>query len=352
MMDAKRDRRILAAKPRHAKTRVPLNGTFRIALLFTTAVLGLAGQAFTQSYDNDAANLRSVMTPEVDAAQVQNRLQALLESTRKARRDRTRREEANALSSGKPIPMSNGQPPQPETSGPGGFNGGELQSPGTNDRSSDLATQSTQSLDEIRERIRILQRLKRDRQLMDRAARDQAPVDPGLVVTPQVPMEVGNNTPELDAQVGPALDRADEVDAGGNVSTDTPATTSPASLTGSQILPKPANAFALGQSLYRTGNYESALKSFRTAEKLSMTPSEKTWLELMIALCEHRLGRSGEATGLLRDIANMKSSDYPIKVATWWLQHAEATGETEAKWQTLSSDLDLLSERINGNDQP
>ncbi|MEM6470362.1 MAG: hypothetical protein AAF802_12470 [Planctomycetota bacterium] len=303
-----------------------------------------------QPYENDASTLRSVMTPDVDATQVKTQLQALLESTRKARRDRARKPQAGVDSGGLRDSSAARNVPSAENNA-AAPNAERMLDVGAGIGVDTGKPDSVQSIDEIRERIRILQRLRRDRMMMDEAARDQAVANPAVPVMSNVPLndanEEASNNAGLDEQVSPSLDAAVDAES---VSTEVPippAVTSGNSVTGSQVLPQPANTFALGQSLFRTGNYESALKSFRAAEAASLSPSERTWLDLLIALCEHRLGRTSEAMGRLREVANTKSSDYPIRVSKWWLQHAEASNETKVKWDALSSELNLLAERIN-----
>ena len=48
---------------------------------------------------------------------------------------------------------------------------------------------------------------------------------------------------------------------------------------------------------------------------------------------------------MLRDIANEKSKDYPVRAAQWWLKHTELSRKSIDKLDQLNSELDSLLER-------
>ncbi len=116
------------------------------------------------------------------------------------------------------------------------------------------------------------------------------------------------------------------------------------------ILPHPVSHLQLGQSLYRTGNYAAALKALQDVDVDTLAESDRTWLELLRALCQRRLGDIDSAEARLREIANVASEDYPIPVARWWLKQTEIIRNTELIFEQTSSELETLIERSKDRD--
>lgn len=112
-----------------------------------------------------------------------------------------------------------------------------------------------------------------------------------------------------------------------------------------RILDSPVNAVELAHSLYRTKNYVAALKAIQSVDLAALSVEEQTWLELLSALCQRRLGEGAAAEGHLREIANTKSTDYSVSVARWWLSQTEARGQSEMTAESLELNLEKLMER-------
>lgn len=307
------------------------------------AMLGLAGSVCGQATEENAPSLRSMMTGNSASNQdVQDRLDALIKTTQEARLERQSADEPEAL------PASQSARPGAWVPG-GGTVDGDL-------AADDLAAgtsagPSTRSLSEIRERIRILQRLRRDRMMA--TPTEQPSGIPGGTAVPTL------SVPDGDVIQGDPVRRPGAADIAGSAmsSIDDSLNNSPpendaaeepvpeSDRPAERILPNPVNAMALGESLYRTGNYESALKAFRSVSVDGLSQSDRTWLDLLIALCQRKLGQFEKAQGTLREIANEESTDYPVKAAKWWLKYAEAADGTQVKFNRVSTDFDALLER-------
>ncbi|MCA9137417.1 MAG: hypothetical protein KDB00_11680 [Planctomycetales bacterium] len=300
-----------------------------------------------QSPGDDTPTLRSIMSEKMpDRPDVQARLDALIKSTQQAREVRQSAEI--------PSPAETSLQ-QPSTAFSMGI--GSLQGPKVDDADNEAASSgnATRSMSEIRERIRILQRLRRDRQMSD-AFKQANPIQGGVAAPVLAsPGGVVNepsqsaNGPEAN-QSSTATTAIDEsLQAPDEQHTPEPLEDKGTSVSSQRILSKPVNTLALGESLYQTGNYEAALKAFRQVEVSKLSQSDRTWLDLLVALCQRRTGDFSTAEGTLREIANEESSDYPVKAAQWWLKHASASNETRTKMIELSSEFGSLLERASSH---
>ncbi len=323
----------------------------RLLVFPLVALWGLAGPVCGQATEGDAPSLRSMMTGKSASNQnVQDRLDALIKTTQEARLERQSAGDPASQPETQPASQSASQSGGPSAWVPGG---GSVDGDGAADgaEAGASAGRSTRSLSEIRERIRILQRLRRDRMMATPTG--QASGIPGGTAAPALSVPSGDviqadpvGRPGAAADSGSALSSID--DSLNNAAPVSDAAEEPApeaDRPAERILPNPVNAMALGESLYRTGNYESALKAFRSVSVDALSQSDRTWLDLLIALCQRKLGEFEKAQGTLREIANEESTDYPVKAAKWWLKYAEAADGTQVKFNRVSTEFDALLER-------
>ncbi len=264
--------------------------------------------------------------------EVRRKLDQLIETTEQARRLRG----GQAF----PSPMPSGEPAAPQWTPP------VESAPQASSEDPD----TVEKINEIRERLRILQRFRRDEAISQRAGAVAPEVpEPKPPATAEVRSAADANT-KLDQQVAPAL--AADRDAATESDADDAAKSVPdESVSGQRLLPDAVDSFALGESLFRTGNYRSALQALQAADTSGMSPSEHTWLDLMIALCQRKIGTYDKAEGGLREIANAKSSDYPVRIAKWWLKYAEADYESKTRLEALETEIELLLERSRSHVQ-
>jgi tetratricopeptide (TPR) repeat protein len=92
--------------------------------------------------------------------------------------------------------------------------------------------------------------------------------------------------------------------------------------------PGPVDPMALGQSLFRTGDFDGALKAFELAKKSATDPHDRIAIKYLSAACLKKSGNVNESTMLFREVANSKLDDVLAECARWQLsalQWQEAT---------------------------
>jgi hypothetical protein len=247
--------------------------------------------------------------PPLDAATVNAKVDALMEAAQRAKAQRT----------AAPPPTDREATWQPD---------------GSDDASS--------SVDEIRNRIRVLRRL-RSRQSASATA-------PNTLRTGPASKSAAEDTaPRSPARQAPDanLNAIEQNLANANqpVGEDDVPKSPQDTVQGTQLLPTPVNAMALGESLLRIGHFKEALQAFENVNADVLSASDRTWLDLMMALCRRRTGKLDPAEATLREIANDKSTDYPVQVAKWWLKHTEKMRDLKPRLEQLQADSDTLLER-------
>jgi len=300
------------------------------AVLFTATI---AGASVVLGQEPTPRLAPAPSYSDAPAAALSQQIESLIQSTEEARR-RLRAKEQSFETAGEAA--SGGQ--SPTSDGP------KVSVPSANSDASRKVT-------EIRERLRILQRFRDDRLTEQQAAQSRAEVPQWNPPPETASMRPAEANKQLDQQVAPAL-RTNADQSIDDESAEPSTEESPERISGERLLPEAVDSFALGESLYRTGNYESALKALRAANTEGMSQSERTWLDLIIALCERKTGAYEKAEGAFRDIANTKSKDYPVQVAKWWLKYAESDHESKTKLESLETEIELLFERSRSHVSP
>ncbi len=199
---------------------------------------------------------------------------------------------------------------------------------------------ASRSASEIRERIRLLRKLR------ERSAHE-SPSNAGYQNQRTFAhIDVSDRaTNTVSAQKGPtlaAIERNLNESAG---TLDRPEDDIAPTIQATKILSNPVSHLQLGQSLYQTKNYSAALKALDGVNVDTLSESDRSWLELLIALCHRRLGNVDSAEAQLRELANTKSTDYPIPVARWWLKHTKSIRDSKIILDNNSIELDTLIER-------
>lgn len=199
-----------------------------------------------------------------------------------------------------------------------------------------------ENVSKIREQIQTLRRL---RMMKETTPPEAAPSEPALSPLPSV---VESPTPP-DPNIT-AIEQS--LDATPGTSEPADAAVTPIDVEATEVLSGPVNSLALGQSLYRTKNYEAALKAFNNVDVANMEPADRSWLELMKAMCHRRLDKTADSEAILRTLANDKSGDYPVSAAQWWLKHSEAVSDSRPFFDQTSASIDSLLERAKKHVQP
>jgi hypothetical protein len=146
----------------------------------------------------------------------------------------------------------------------------------------------------------------------------------------QTPAEpAGNGTPRR-----PAYQRS------GQPKRNTPATSSgermkPNDGTLPVVTQGPVDPMALAQALFRTADYDGALKAFRLAEKSVANPQDRIAIKYFTAASLGKLGNKQESSTLFREVANSKVDDVFAECARWQLSAQQWRDTTEARIEQL-----------------
>ncbi|OUT60993.1 MAG: hypothetical protein CBB71_06210 [Rhodopirellula sp. TMED11] len=219
---------------------------------------------------------------------------------------------------------------------------------------SDLADSSTRSIDdtfvdpvdtqasvnEIRERIRMIRRW-RDQMSARIGSENRQGISPPLME--RGPLDNGGN--EQQALLRRSITNP-QGPGGNDIAIEMSDAKQEQHVSATQMLDGPVDHLALGESLYQTGSYETALLSLSQLDSRQLAPEDSTWVGFMVAMCHYRTGNNGKAESLLREIVNTKSSDPMLATAQWWLEHVQETSDAKAQMQQAT----VLMERLNPTD--
>jgi TolA-binding protein len=190
---------------------------------------------------------------------------------------------------------------------------------------------ATSRIREIRERIKLLRKM-----------RQRNVLDPDGNTHVEVHMA---DHPTASGEHHPSLVAIEQSLSNHGTPGEQPEPVTPATIEATKVLAGPVNTLELGQSLYRTKNYTAALQALESVAVDTLSDSDRHWLELLIALCQRRLGQIDVAEARLREIANTNSADYPIPVARWWLKQTSLLRNARPILDDISAELDTLIER-------
>jgi hypothetical protein len=101
--------------------------------------------------------------------------------------------------------------------------------------------------------------------------------------------------------------------------------------------PGPVDSMALAQALFRTGDYEGALKAFDLTRKTTTDPRDRMVIKYFSAACLGKLGNAQESTTLFREVANSKADEVLAECAQWQLSTQQWRDATKARIAELRS---------------
>ena len=305
---------------RHNSLQTPMPFPSRIAALMLMLIASHNTLRAQESVDSSES-----IEPSV---QLEQRLQSLMEATDRLRRMRelemSEAAETNRTQNSKLPPM------------------GAITDQSVSDG------ESSNGLSEIRERIRVLQRLRRSAQYTEQAS--QPALTDQILPVPQIePVnETKNVTPTTNPAIDESLSAAEQGEEAPTQSGEDQIDST--NVSAERLLPRPVNTLALGESLYRTGHYDAALRALLKVDPAGMSQSDRMWLDLLTALCQRKTKAFDSATGTLREIANESSTDYPVQAAKWYLKYAESNQKHFEKLEQLSGEIELIVKRVEAND--
>ncbi len=97
----------------------------------------------------------------------------------------------------------------------------------------------------------------------------------------------------------------------------------------------PADPRTLAAVLFKAGNFEFALKAYRTLNMAGMKPDKRAPVQYLMATCLRKMGKIEEAAGLYREVANMRGDEQVAACAQWQLVHLRWRAEFEAQLKEL-----------------
>jgi tetratricopeptide (TPR) repeat protein len=110
----------------------------------------------------------------------------------------------------------------------------------------------------------------------------------------------------------------------------------------------PVDAMALAQSLFRTSDYEGALKAFDLAKKTTADPHDRVAIKYFSAACLRKLGNTQESMMLFREVANSKADEVLAECAQWQLSAQQWRDTTKARIEQLRA-VQLAEQANSGN---
>jgi tetratricopeptide (TPR) repeat protein len=202
----------------------------------------------------------------------------------------------------------------------------------------ELTTNSGQETTaDIVERIELLERIyerKRidDQKKISEAARLLAQTKPNPE-TPPGPATLPNQQQVVgleSATVSPPL--SEQIDA------------TASELVADRDFPNPVNLFELGNSLFQTGQLQTALEAYTQVDRNEISATEAVWLDFMIASCHRRAGNWDDAISLYREVANQDQAPNLTKPSQRWLKHLEMMSHSKSTFEKMETEISSLVE--------
>ncbi len=97
----------------------------------------------------------------------------------------------------------------------------------------------------------------------------------------------------------------------------------------------PIDLIRAATNLYRDGDFDAALRTFRLVENTDMSREDKIYVKYMIANCLRRTNRITEATALYREVAENPDDPFLANCAIWHLSIIRNRQELETELQKL-----------------
>jgi tetratricopeptide (TPR) repeat protein len=99
--------------------------------------------------------------------------------------------------------------------------------------------------------------------------------------------------------------------------------------------PGAADPRALANVLFKSGNFELALKAYRLVNLTGMRADERAPLQYLMATCLRKMGKAEEAAALYRDVANVRGDEQTAACAQWQLVQMRWLADFEAQLNDL-----------------
>ena len=112
---------------------------------------------------------------------------------------------------------------------------------------------------------------------------------------------------------------------------------------GIQVLSNPVNSFELANSLYATGSYGQALKSYESLLQEDVSEYDRNWLLCLSANCYRLQGDRSKAESLYREVISTREKSYAADYSQWFLDHLTNKKQIQEELRLLTGELDTLA---------
>lgn len=203
-------------------------------------------------------------------------------------------------------------------------------------------TDTSKKAKEIRERLNLLRRLRRSNAASNKTNPSPATVDPTPALPPTLkPVPATTPAPPPPSSL-PDIEAS--IDAQKAEQATPQALTSMAAKT---VLPGAIDHLQLGETLFQTKNYAAAIKALKAVDTSALSADDKRWIQLLISLCNRRLGDQTESDRMFREMVN-ESGGRPSRVtplAKWWLKQNATIMNAKETVKSLDEQYDALVNR-------
>ena len=123
----------------------------------------------------------------------------------------------------------------------------------------------------------------------------------------------------------------------------------PPKFVGQTVVPSAVDPLELANSLFQTGNYDLALKTYLAVADKIDKPQDAIWTDYFIASCQRILGDLPAAEKGYRSLVESRRPTRPVEAARWWLDNVERRKSIAATLNDLEASLKVVSGELNAN---
>jgi len=118
---------------------------------------------------------------------------------------------------------------------------------------------------------------------------------------------------------------------------------------GETVVPNAVDPLELANSLFQTGNYDLALKTYLAVADKVDKPQDAIWTDYFVASCHRILGDLPAAEKGYRALVESRRPTRPVEAARWWLDNVERRKSIAATLNDLDASLKAVSGEANAN---
>ncbi len=118
---------------------------------------------------------------------------------------------------------------------------------------------------------------------------------------------------------------------------------------GETVVPSAVDPLELANSLFQTGNYDLALKTYLAVADKVDKPQDAIWTDYFVASCHRILVDLPAAEKGYRALVESRRPTRPVEAARWWLDNVERRKSIAATLNDLDASLKAVSGEANAN---